>query len=153
LGKIGLLLEEDTETNSAGRGNYTCYRLVRQLTTNLLAPKEVDPEEQVLCRDVTALNLRYYDGDSWLEDWDSTADANSLPLAVEIDIEVAHFGRNGKSRNGTKEPEKRRLVQSFAIPCQTAEETSSQTTASGSTSGTTSGGATSGQTSSGGQAR
>ena|GEM_PF-425934 len=158
LGKIGLLLEEDTEVNSNSRGNYTCYRLVRQVTTNLLAPKEMEPEEQVLCRDVTSLNLRYFDGDDWVKDWDSTEDANSLPLAVEIDIEVAYFGRNGRIvRNSTKEPEKRRLIQSFVIPCKAAEETSSETTTSdstgGSTGGTTSGAAPTGGTGGGGGAR
>jgi type II secretory pathway pseudopilin PulG len=154
LGKIGLLLDEDTETNSTSRGNYTCYRLVRQVTTNLLAPKEVEPEEQILCRDVTSLNLRYYDGDDWVDEWDSTEDANSLPLAVEIDIEVAYFGRNGRIvRDGMKEPEKRRLIQSFAIPCKTAEETSSATTTGGSTGGTTPGGAAAGGTTSAGGAR
>lgn len=154
LGKIGLLLDEDTETNSNSRGNYTCYRLVRQVTTNLLAPKAVEPEEQVLCRDVTSLNLRYYDGDDWLEEWDSTEDANSLPLAVEIDIEVAYFGRNGRIvKNSTKEPEKRRLIQSFVIPCKAAEETSSETTTGGSTGGTTSGGTPTGGSTSGGGAR
>jgi prepilin-type N-terminal cleavage/methylation domain-containing protein len=137
IGKIGLLLEEDDDAQlKKDRGDYTCYRLVRQITTNLLAPKEVEPEEQVLCRDVVSLNLRYYDGDSWLDDWDSTADANSLPLAVEIEIELAYFGRNGRSlRNTTKEPEKRRLVQSFAIPCKTVEETTTGTTTGATSSG------------------
>ena len=96
------------------------------MTTNLLAPREVEPEEQVLCRNVISLNLRYFDGDGWVDAWDSTADANSLPLAVEIDIEIAHNGKNGAAN---KEPQQRRLLQSFAIPCETAaqEETESAT--------------------------
>lgn len=133
LGRIGLLLEEDKEDN---HDNYATYRLVRQVTTNLLTPKDVEPEEQVLCRNIISLNLRYYDGDGWLDEWDSTADANSLPRAVEIDIQIAYFGKNGKSnRNSAKEPEKRRLIQSFAIPCESAEAASSETTTSGTTSG------------------
>lgn len=152
VGKVELLLEEDTENNSLSRSNLTCYRLVRQVTTNLLAPKAVDPEEQVLCRDIVSLNFRYYDGDDWVKEWDSTEDANSLPQAVEVDIELAYFGRNGKVyRNTSQEPEKRRLIQSFLIPCQAAEETSSTTTSSDSgSSGSSSGGASSGGGSSGG---
>ena len=116
LGKIELLLEDDPNTDDGS------YLLVRRLTTNLLAPKTVAATEQVLCRQVASMNLRYFDGSGWVDEWDSAADANSLPSAVEIDIEIL---RNGKK--GTDEPQKRRLVQSFAIPCQTPaqEETTS----------------------------
>jgi hypothetical protein len=114
LGKIELGLEEDTDYD---RDN---YRLVRRITTNLLSPRAIDPEEQILCRNVKSLNLRYFDGDSWLEEWDSTADANSLPLAMEIDIQVL-YDTNGSN----KEAQTRRLLQSFAIPCGgTAQEES-----------------------------
>lgn len=106
LGKIELVLEEDTDYD---REN---YRLVRRVTTNLLSQRAVDPEEQVLCRNVRSLNLRYFDGDSWLEQWDSTADANSLPLAMEIDIQVFY-----KTNGVNKEYQIRRLTQCFAIPC------------------------------------
>jgi type II secretion system protein J len=148
VGKVKLLLDEDTQ---AGHGNYTCYRLLRQVTTNLLAPKEVEPEEQVLCRNVTSLNFRYYDGDGWVNDWDSTEDANSLPKAVEIEIEIAYFARHGRTvKNSTKEPETRRLIQSFVIPCEAAEETTETSTSSSSSGASTSGGAASGGSTSGG---
>ena len=65
LGKIELALEEDTDQDS----NHTLgsYMLVRRVTTNLLSPRDVDPEEQVLCRNVRSLNLRYYDEeDGWI---------------------------------------------------------------------------------------
>ena len=121
IGKVALLLEEDSEKKDG------TYRLVRQVTTNLLAPKEMEPEEQVLCRNVISLNFRYYDGDGWVDEWDSTADANSLPLAVEVDLQIAHKDKY------SKELQKRRLIQSFAIPCKT-ETTESETTGT-STSG------------------
>lgn len=111
LGKVELLLEQDPNSEDGS------YMLVRRLTTNLLAPKEVEAGEQVLCRQVASLNFRYYDGSGWTDEWDSTADANSLPQAVEVDVEVQYDGRNGSD-----EPQKRRLVQSFAIPCQTASQ-------------------------------
>ncbi len=120
LGKIELLLEEDTDENR------TNYKLLRRVTTNLLSPRGVDPEEQVLCRNVKALDLRYFDGESWLDEWDSTADANSLPLAVEIEITIA-----GSSTNGTGKLQERRLVQSFAIPCRAAATEEQDSAASG----------------------
>jgi len=120
LGKIELLLEEDTDENR------TNYRLLRRITTNLLSPRGVDPEEQVLCRNVTALDLRYFDGESWLNEWDSTADANSLPLAVEIEITIA-----GSSASAAGKSQERRLVQSFAIPCRSAATEEQGSTASG----------------------
>ena len=110
------------------------------MTTNLLSPKVVDPEEHVLCRNVMSLNLRYFDGDSWLDEWDSTEDANSLPKAVEVDIEIAN-----RVRRSSEEMERRRLLQSFVIPCgvsaQAAEE---QTESTGTSSGRAGGGAPTG---------
>ena len=144
LGKVALLLEEDKD---AYHGDYTSYRLVRQITMNLLAPKEMDPQEQVLCRNVLSLNLRYFDGDDWQEEWDSTEDSNSLPTAIEVDIQLAYTGKNtASSRNTNKEPEKRRLIQSFAIACKAAEETSGETA----TSSAVAGGASTGGTGSSG---
>jgi len=106
LGKIELALEEDTDED---RDN---YRLVRRVTSNLLPPRAIDPDDQVLCRNVTSLNLTYFDGEGWVDEWDSTADANSLPLAVQIDIQIANNAISSASA-----PQERRLTQSFAIPC------------------------------------
>jgi prepilin-type N-terminal cleavage/methylation domain-containing protein len=106
VGKIELTLEEDTDED---RQN---YRLVRRVTCNLLPPRSIEPDEQVLCREVTSLNLTYFDGEGWVDEWDSTSDANSLPLAVQIDIHIANNAKIVAS-----EPQERRLVQSFAIPC------------------------------------
>jgi type II secretory pathway pseudopilin PulG len=122
LGKIELALEEDTDNND--REN---YRLVRRVTTNLLSPRAIEPEEQVLCRNVKSLNLRYFDGDNWQDEWDSTADANSLPLAMEVDIQVLY-----NTKSSDKEPQIRRLVQSFAIPCGGASQEESQSETNGS---------------------
>jgi hypothetical protein len=123
IGKVELLLEEDIDTDRFGRARTNIrdsYKLVRKVTTNLLSPKIVDPNEQVLCRNVVSLNLRYFDGTSWIDEWDSVEDANSLPYAVEIDIEVVDATRSKITRtsgtNIAKLP-KRRLIQSFTIPC------------------------------------
>ncbi len=117
LGKIELLLEDDPNAEDGS------YLLVRRLTTNLLAPRTIEATEQVLCRQVVSMNLRYFDGSDWVDEWDSAADANSLPSAVEIDIEISHNGKKG-----VEEPQKRRLVQSFAIPCQAAAQEETEST-------------------------
>lgn len=136
IGKIELALETDDDEHVARDS----YRLVRKVTTNLLSPKEVEPEEHVLCRNVMSLNLRYFDGDSWLDEWDSTEDANSLPKAVEVNIEIAN-----RLRHSSEEIERRRLLQSFTIPCGVSavaaeEQTGSTGTPSGGAGGTPTGG-------------
>ena len=88
--------------------------LVRRVTTNLLAPKEPEPTEEVLCRRVTALNLRYFDGLAWLDVWDSTTADDSLPMAVEVTLEIE------RSQAGEDEAETYELSRVFAIPCGSA---------------------------------
>ncbi len=148
LGKIELVLEQDSDEDS-GSGGRTC-RLIRKVTTNLLSPRTIEPQEQVLCRNVRSLNLRYYDGEDWLDEWDSTADANSLPLAIQIDIQVLHNGTNRTAFSVPRSAERstqhearstRRLIQSFPIPCGgdqqgQNESNTAGTTASGGQTGT-----------------
>jgi len=147
LGKIELTLEQYTDANAID--DRQSYRLVRKVTTNLLSPRTIEPQEQVLCRNVRSLNLRYYDADGWRDEWDSTADANSLPLAVEINIQVSHNGTNRSAFSVQRSAERstqyearstRRLIQSFPIPCggdqQQSESDSSGTDASTGQAGT-----------------
>jgi type II secretion system protein J len=128
LGKIELALEQDTDANTVH--DRQSYRLIRKVTTNLLSPKTIEPQEQVLCRNVRSLNLRYYNGDGWLDAWDSTADANSLPLAVEIDIQVSNNATNSTDVSGM-----RRLTQSFSIPCGGAQQSASDNTGTATSGG------------------
>ena len=73
------------EPSSQGAG----MDLVRTVRRNLLAQVQYDMPGEVLCRNVAALNFRYFDGVSWLDSWDSTTVENSLPLAVEVDLTLA----------------------------------------------------------------
>jgi type II secretion system protein J len=145
VAKVELLLEDNERQDN--------YRLVRKVTTNLLSPKEVEPEEQVLCRNVASLNFRFYDGNDWVDGWDSTEDANSLPLAVEVDIKIAYddsrasgsasvLSRNDQINSVTtpKEYKLRRLVEAFAIPCGGQAPASTTSSSSGTTGGSSSGG-------------
>jgi prepilin-type N-terminal cleavage/methylation domain-containing protein len=62
--------------------------LVRRVTTNLLAQVAVEPDEEVLCRGVRAVNFRYFDGTTWQDSWDSTQINNNIPTAVEMIVEL-----------------------------------------------------------------
>jgi len=62
--------------------------LVRRITRNLLSTTNDDTEEEVLCRGVRSLAIRYFDGTNWYDDWDSTTADNTLPVAVQITLEI-----------------------------------------------------------------
>jgi prepilin-type N-terminal cleavage/methylation domain-containing protein len=106
VGMVELVLAPDGEADGE------CYRLVRYINTNLLSPRTLEYDEQVLCRNVRSLNLRYFDGLNWLDEWDSTAYENSLPQAVEISLQIEY-----KSRESAEQSQLRELTESFLIPC------------------------------------
>jgi prepilin-type N-terminal cleavage/methylation domain-containing protein len=95
--------------------------LIRQVTRNLLAQTELPPEEQILCRGVTGFKARYFDGLQWIEEWDSTQYGNSLPMAIEISLELT------RAKDPTRSAEfsagdpaniaKYRTTRSFFLPC------------------------------------
>lgn len=62
--------------------------LVRRVERNLLAASPAEPPEEMLLTGIAALTFRYYDGVSWLNEWDSTLHNDALPLAVEVTIEL-----------------------------------------------------------------
>lgn len=108
ISEIELLLESDDDDSNGNGG----YKLVRRVTSNLLSPRTLEPEEQVLSRHVGSLNIRYFDGYTWLDEWDSTGQGDTLPPAVEIDLRITY-----KSSELTGETLPCRLIQSFLIPC------------------------------------
>ncbi|MBN2455175.1 MAG: prepilin-type N-terminal cleavage/methylation domain-containing protein [Sedimentisphaerales bacterium] len=73
--------------------------LVRKRTINLLTPKTIEAEEEVICRDIRALDIKYYDGYDWLDSWDSTTQDNALPLAVEVAITLADAENTSTLKN------------------------------------------------------
>ena len=70
-------------------GNDGQLSLIRGVTTNLLAPIAIDPKEEVICRNIRSFTMRYFDGSAWQENWDSTTLSNTLPVAIEVNIEFA----------------------------------------------------------------
>ncbi len=102
--KVEISLETDEETDERV--------LVRGITTNLLSPKTLDPSEDILCSGVRSINLRYYDGYEWQNEWVSSDNDGSLPEAVEINI---IFKERDKDNNG--EEGVYSLTCSFSLPC------------------------------------
>ena len=62
--------------------------LLRRITVHLLATRVEEGQEEALCRGVRSFNVRYFDGLDWRDAWDSGAQDNALPLAVEITLEL-----------------------------------------------------------------
>jgi prepilin-type N-terminal cleavage/methylation domain-containing protein len=98
-------------TNVEGESNPA---LVRRITTNLLAVVATTPPDEVICHNVLGFNLRYFDGTSWLDAWDSTALNNVLPLAVEITLTLAPT-KEELARNPAAAP--RTVTRVIEMPC------------------------------------
>jgi prepilin-type N-terminal cleavage/methylation domain-containing protein len=105
--------------------------LYRKVLSNLTAPQQqqIQPDQEVLCRNVRSFNLRYYDGSTWQDTWDSTqtSPANELPVAVEVTLEIDPPADDPKALP-------RRYLRIIPIPCSNlindlnASSTSSSTT-------------------------
>jgi type II secretion system protein J len=76
--QIGLMMRQKNNSNV----------LVRQVWGNLLSQQQPDPDEEVICRYVNNFQLEYYDGVQWQTSWDSTQYNNSLPVAVEVTLDL-----------------------------------------------------------------
>ena len=62
--------------------------LVRRVQGNLLSPVLLDPDDEVLCRNVGSFNLRFIDGTLWWDSWDSALESDEVPVAVEVTLEL-----------------------------------------------------------------
>jgi prepilin-type N-terminal cleavage/methylation domain-containing protein len=106
---------------SAGGGPNDGATLVRRVTRNLLAPTELAPEEQILCRGVSAFTIRYFDGLQWYDEWDSTQYGDTLPMAVEVTLEVRGSQDPTRlatdSRAGAANETAYRTSRTFLLPC------------------------------------
>jgi type II secretion system protein J len=76
--RIELLVRTDTGSPA----------LVRRVTRNLLTATQEHYEDEILCRNVRSFSLRYFDGTTWQESWDSTALGDVVPMAVVVVIEL-----------------------------------------------------------------
>jgi type II secretion system protein J len=114
-------IELACETSDDG----TSQVLVRLTTANLLAPETPEPEREVLATGVYAFNLRYFDGSEWQDSWDSSTEDDTLPVAVEVTLQLD--GDPPSERDSGY-----RASRVFLVPCGVPASESTQTTGSSS---------------------
>jgi len=107
-------------TTAQGSGDHV---LTRRVTRNLLSGLVPTPDEEILCRGVSGFNMRYYDGTTWQDSWDSTAVSNALPTAVEVTIQLERPNTIGTTQT-------LRFTRIFTMSCATpATDDSTDSTA------------------------
>jgi type II secretion system protein J len=106
--EIGMDVRKDT-------GEHVIYR---KTTINLLSPATLDPDEEILCGGVRSLNLRYYNGSDWVDEWASADNDNSLPSAVEVTIVMENTDKNGDIMINDKQ-DLYTFTETIILPCST----------------------------------
>ena len=84
------------------------------VTTNLLATETPEPTQEILCRQVAGLSLRYFDGSDWYDSWDSTTRDTALPLAVEVTLKLKIEGESDETPTHA-------VTQIFSLPCSSTQ--------------------------------
>jgi prepilin-type N-terminal cleavage/methylation domain-containing protein len=75
-------IDDDPETDARG--------LIRTVTRIREQPAGVEPPApEELCPEVVAMDLAFFDGETWAETWDSGA-SDTLPMAVEMTLVFDH---------------------------------------------------------------
>ena len=85
--------------------------LVRRVVVNPLASATDDAPIETLCRDVAEFDLRYFDGWDWQDQWDSVVQNDSLPVAVEVTLQLQPSPQSPPDAEGYL------TSQVFLIPC------------------------------------
>lgn len=62
--------------------------LIRRVTRNLTSQVTTPPDVEVICRNVGAFTLQYFDGTNWDTSWDSTVEDNKPPVAVMVTLQL-----------------------------------------------------------------
>src|SRR5207247_2139069 len=65
--------------------------LYRAVTRNVLSQTQYPPVQQRLLGGVQSIVFYFYDGNQWLDSWDSAAQTN-LPLAIKVQLQLATQG-------------------------------------------------------------
>ena len=99
--------------------NQSRLELVRAVTRNLLAPTYQPPVEQRLVSGVSAFQLSFFDGETWMTSWDSELQTPALPKAVQIYLEFAPTNQSGNPLP----PSLTQIVSILAEPRTADEET------------------------------
>lgn len=99
--------------------------LVRRVTRRLLAQVTPEPAYQIVVRHVQAFEVRVYDGQDWLDTWDSTTLQNTLPVAVQITLQIKQPATAAQLAKGV-EPKMYVMTRIFQLPCHAAADSTSQ---------------------------
>jgi type II secretion system protein J len=91
--------------------------LIRKVISDLIADQAPNPDVEVICRGIGGFNLRYFDGSAWTDTWDSTAEDNTLPVAVEVTLTLDR--PNGPSINADGQ-KSFKFVRVMQLQCSTA---------------------------------
>lgn len=70
--------------------------LIRSVEPNLLRSYDQAPRTEVILEGVASLLIEHYDGDGWVEAWDSNNEEDALPEAVRMRIEFLVDSRGVK---------------------------------------------------------
>lgn len=62
--------------------------LIRVATRNLLPVQEATVEDRVLLQGVASATVTFYDGQAWMDSWDSTT-TSTLPSAIKLSLVMA----------------------------------------------------------------
>ena len=96
--------------------------LVRKVNRNLLNPNATpNPDVEVLCRGVAEFNLRYWNGATWADSWDSTQEDNTLPAAIEVTLSLKRDDGPVSLPDGSRGY---RFIRIVPMPCSTAAQDS-----------------------------
>lgn len=68
-----------------GEGGGRGRNLIRAVTRNLLPVQEAQPEGQVILGDIESAAISFYDGNGWIESWES-AESQTLPVAFRFTL-------------------------------------------------------------------
>ncbi|MGN6368719.1 MAG: type II secretion system protein GspJ [Phycisphaerae bacterium] len=92
----------EVEYTTAPSSGTPGLNLVRRVTSNLLAQTVITPPDQVVCQDVDQIEFWYYDGNDWLDTWDSTQENNALPMAVRFTLTLLPAKQGDPPRTTTR---------------------------------------------------
>ncbi len=84
------------ETNNLDIEELTNTLSEMQSSTTLSEELQEELRESILVDYVTALNIRYYDGTDWVDEWDMEEEGR-LPGAIEVTLSITDADNKGKS--------------------------------------------------------
>ncbi len=88
------------EDPSDGRDPQDGMDFVRKVKRDLLSTEDEEEDDLspwIMMRGVKSLTLSYWDGETWQEAWDSTAQENANPKAVSLSVEFVNASADEKA--------------------------------------------------------